>query len=134
MPFREVDKGSMIRGFIVIRSTGLFLLGAALCYGGPERFSAPGFATARAIPGGVYTWGCTVAIAGAVALAGVARSWHRRAVITGLWLQAFWVLFFMISLTKTAFASDKGALTGPVVYLMVAAECLLFAVGAGKLP
>ncbi len=130
----EIDRQSMLRGFILIRSIGLFLLGVALCYGGPARFSAAGFASARAVPGGVYTWGVTVAVAGAVALVGVARAWQRLLVVSGMWLQGLWVLFFMISLTKTALASDKGALTGPVAYLMIAAECLLFAVGSAKLP
>lgn len=116
------------RGIIRTLAVGCLMLGLAMIYGGAERFSGPSFATARLVPGAVYTWGGTIALAGAVVLAGILAHWFRRIVITGLWLMAVWFMFFVVSLGLTTLLSPQAAVTGPFAYGMLATVCVVIAV------
>lgn len=129
MPYRLVTYQWITRAFIRTLGFGGLLLGLAMLFGGPERFSSPGFATARLVPGGVYSWGAAMVLAGGLVAFGVLADWQRRVVVAGLGLQAAWFLFFATSLTITTLQTTQGAVTGPFAYGTMATLCILGAVG-----
>jgi hypothetical protein len=100
-------------------------MGAAMLLGGPDRFSADGFRTARMVPGGVYTWGGLLLAAGLVNLLGVLGPWSWRTVIVGLTLQGLWFAFFAVSLFMASVGQPRVAVTGPFAYGGLAALCAI---------
>lgn len=117
------------RAFVKTFGIGGLLLGLAMIAAGPTRFSSPGLATARLVPGGVYSWGSVMVAAGVITLLGVIDHWRRNVVVVGMFLQAVWFLFFTISLVSTAVRSPTGAVTGPIVYTMLGVLAVIAAVG-----
>lgn len=128
-PDRFITYQWITRG--IVRTLGCVgvALGVAMDWGGAERFSGPGFATARLIPGGVYTWGTSLAIAGFVVLVGVVAGWQRRIVALGLFLQALWFMFFAVGLAVTTASNPEGSVTGPFAYGGLAILCVIASVG-----
>lgn len=108
---------------ITVYGLGGCLLGLAILIGGPTRFSASSFATAREVPGGLVTWGVMFLLCGAITLLGAAL---RRVPLlrAGLLAQAFGFTFLDIALIHTAFHEPRAALTGCVIYALVASTCL----------
>ncbi len=117
------------RAVIRTFATASIVMGLAMTWGGPGRFSSPGFATAREVPGDVYTWAGTSLLAGSVVLFGIALDWHRPTVTAGLFLAFFWHLFFALSLGISTAHTTSGAVTGPVAYGTFAILCMICAVG-----
>lgn len=126
MPHRErvVYQGA-VRAIIKTLSASAILMGALMAWGGPGRFSAPAFETARAVPGGVYTWAVAVTVGGVISWAGIWHGWRRSIVGAGLACQGGWYAFLDVSLWLTAAADPTVPLTGPVVYALAAVTCLI---------
>lgn len=122
----------LLRAVILIVGAGSTLMGFSLLVAGPNRFSNSGFATARLVPGGVYTWGVVILIAGIATLIG-AWSWHPQLLRWACLGMAFWYLWFDLSLIVTSAMDPKGSVTGAVVYLMLTAACLLLWGAAGNI-
>lgn len=122
----------LLRAVILIVGAGSALMGVSLLAAGARRFTSPGFATARLVPGGVYTWGVLILIAGVATLIG-AGAWHPHILRWSCLGMAFWYLWFDISLIVTSAPDPKGSVTGAVVYLMVTALCLLLWSTAGSI-
>lgn len=122
----------LLRAVILIIGAGSTLMGVSLLLAGPGRFSSPGFATARLVPGGVYTWGVLILIAGSATLSG-AGAWHPHILRWACLGMAFWYLWFDLSLIVTSAMDPRGSVTGAVVYLMVTALCLLLWSAAGTI-
>lgn len=115
------------RDIVRVLSFGAVAFGLGLIGGGPDRFGSPGFATARLMPGGCYTWGTLIALFGATALAGVAAGWRRRVVMTGLYLQGTWFLFWAVTLFNSYRDDSRVASTGWMIYGLVSAILFMLA-------
>jgi hypothetical protein len=113
-----------VRTAVKILSTTAGGLGAGILIGGPERFSSPGFVTARQVPGQHVTWGCMFLLTAGVAALGIAFGWRRRLVMVGLAAQAVGFTFLSTSLAVTAAHDPRTAYTGVVVYAGMAALCV----------
>jgi hypothetical protein len=131
-PYRLVTYRFATRATTLALASGGTFLGVAMILGGPERFSSPGFATARLVPGGVYAWGGMLAAAGAVTLLGIHLQWARRTVMAGMALEGCWFAFFALTLAIAALHDPKVAVTGPVIYALVSMICAIeFQAGRG---
>lgn len=112
-----------VQAMVTIAGCTAGALGLAILAGGAARFTAPGFATARLIPGSWATWGVMFTAIGALTLLGAWQR-HNAWIRVGLLAEAIGFLFFDLSLIATAFADPKGALTGCVIYAAFPAACL----------
>jgi hypothetical protein len=124
-PYRLVAYQSAHRVSVTCCAVIGLTLGAAMILGGPGRFTASGFATARVMPGGVYTWGGALALAGSLTLAGIGANWARRVVMAGLLLEGCWYAFFAVSLGIATYEDPHVAVTGPIVYTGAAIWCVI---------
>lgn len=124
-PYRLVAYQFGHRAMIATLATVGVALGVAMIVGGPERFSSPGFRTARVVPGGVYTWGGMLTAAGLLTAAGIIRHWSRRIVMAGMACEGCWFAFFAVSLGVATFSDPHVAVTGPIVYSGVAVLCAI---------
>jgi hypothetical protein len=115
------------RDIVRVLSFGAVVFGLGLIWGGPDRFTSPGFAVARLMPGGCYTWGAAIALFGAVTLIGIAAGWVRRVVLSGLFLQGAWFLFWAVSLFSAFVDDARVATTGWMVYGLVSGVHFLLA-------
>ncbi len=96
---------------------GNFLLGLVLVVGGPRRTSSASFYVIREF-GGPELWGI-----GGIALAAAfvaAAAMGRRAILGVLGLATVVHLWLALSFCIAAMVSPDAALTGPVVYMIVA--------------
>jgi hypothetical protein len=125
MPQEKAIYQLATRTIIRTLSGSAILMGALMAWGGPRRFSAPAFETARAVPGGVYTWAVAATASGVISWAGIWRGWRRPIVGVGLACQGGWYAFLDVSLWLTATADPTVPLAGPVVYALVAVICLI---------
>lgn len=118
------------RDIIRVLSAGSVVFGAGLIWGGPSRFGSPGFAVARQLPGACYTWGALVTAFGLVTLAGAVRGWvpGRRIVMTGLYLQGLWFLFWAVTLFVSFLHDARVPTTGWMVYGLVSGVLFLLAI------
>lgn len=91
------------------------LLGLVLLIGGASRFTSPAFATARAVPGGVGTWGVVALTGGLVMLYG---SWTGRLwpLLAGVLTLILWDVFFSFTFTVAAISNSNTGLTGCVTF------------------
>lgn len=124
-PYRLVTYQTGLRAFVACLAVTGIVLGLAMIAGGPERFGADGFAVARRLPGGVYTWGAAFAAAGGVAMAGIVAGWRRRVVMVGTGLEGCLFAFFALSLGIATYSDPKVAVTGPIIYTGCAALCAI---------
>jgi hypothetical protein len=131
MPQAELERW-LLRAVILTVGAGSTFMGVSLIAGGPQRFTAPGFATARLIPGGSYTWGALILAAGVAVLAG-AGLWHRRTLEAGCLGMGAWYLWFDLSLIVTSTRDPHGAVTGAVIYLTAAVLCAVLYHAARKI-
>lgn len=122
-PYRLAAYQFSTRATILCLAAGGAVLGVAMILGGPDRFGAPGFATARLVQGGVYTWGAVLMTSSGVSLAGIVRGWSRRVVMAGMALEGCWFAFFAVALGLAAFRDPKVAVTGPIIYTVIAIVC-----------
>jgi hypothetical protein len=113
-----------VQALVTTLGFGAATLGLAVYLGGMDRFGGAPFATARLVPGSPWTWGLVIGLAGVLTLVGAAMN-SRRFLRTGLFIQAFWYLFFDISLIAAAVADPHVPLTGCVIYLMISAVVLV---------
>jgi hypothetical protein len=113
----------LTQAMVTIFGFGSGALGLALIAGGPQRFVASSFATARMVPGQQVTWGLLFLAGSALTLLGAWRR-HNRLTRIGLFLVALGFLFLDISLIVTAVNDSKAPVTGAVIYAVVAAACL----------
>lgn len=108
------------------------VLGASILFGGPARFSSPGFATARLLPGQHVSWGAVLMAFGLMMALGVAMEWHTRMIMTAFLGQACWYGFLALTLGVSAFRDPHVAFTGVCAYAALAALCVLgWACGEG---
>lgn len=133
MPMERFVYQLTVRLIVQVLSGGAVAMGLGAAIGGPERFSSASLATARLVPGGVYTWSALIAVGGLIALIGVALHWRRRVVMTGLAWQASWYAFFDVSLWTAVFRDPRAGMTGAVVYLMLAVVCVILYVAGHEL-
>lgn len=124
-PHRLVPYQFAVRSWLTCLAVLGIAMGLAMVAGGPQRFGAAGFASARLVPGGVYSWGGLLAVAGAITLTGILGRWRRRIVMLGLLLEGAWFAFFAVALGSAAVADPHVAVTGPIVYGCVAALCAI---------
>jgi hypothetical protein len=132
VPLAKLVYQDTVRATVEAFAVGAIALGAGIAYGGPARFVAPSLATARAMPGGCYTWAAAIGGSGLLTLAGARLGWRRHVVMSGLAVMGMIYLFFDVSLWVTAVQDPTTPLTGCVVYLMVAVVCgVLYGGGHG---
>jgi hypothetical protein len=132
MPQEKVTYQLAVRTTISIFAVTSTLMGIDMTVSGPARFTAPALATARTVPGGVWTWGAIIAAGGALTLTG-SIGWHRRVVMAGLTWMGLVFGFFDIALWTSRFADPRAAVTGCWTYLMVAAACGVLIVSGHRL-
>lgn len=113
----------LAQAMVTIFGFGSGALGLALLLGGPARFAASSFATARMVPGQHVTWGLMFLTGSALALLGAWRK-HNRLIRVGLLVIALGFLFLDISLIVTAINDPNAPVTGAVIYAVVSAACL----------
>jgi hypothetical protein len=113
----------LAQAMVTIFGFGSGALGLALLVGGPQRFAASSFATARMVPGQHITWGLMFLLGSTLTLLGAWRRWRglNRVGLLGI---ALGFLFLDISLIVTAVNDPKAPITGAVIYAVVAAACL----------
>lgn len=109
-----------------VRALGLlaFLLGAVLIVGGYPRFAGAGFAVARLVPGGPYTWGTVIGLSG-LSIVVSTRHWNRRVLNWVLTITACWHATFACFIAAAALSNPQSGLTGVVVYGGIALMCLI---------
>lgn len=111
---------------VTVRALGFtaIVLGLVILAGGPQRFSGSGFAVARIVPGGAYTWGGIITGCGfAVILASL--SWHRKAIALALLIAAAWNAAFASFIAVAAASNPATSMTGVVIYGSYAVMCLI---------
>lgn len=113
------------RSMVRVIASATVVLGGVLIWGGPARFSSPGFATARQVPGQQDTWGVLFIASGALAWAGIYAGWRRKPIMVGLACQAVLFFFLAMSLAVSASRDSRTALTGAVVYGMASMLCVI---------
>lgn len=133
MPAEKFVYQLTLRLIVQVMSVGAVGIGVGAAIGGPERFSSPSLATARLIPGGVYTWAALITVGGLITLTGVCLHWKRLVVMIGLAWQGCWYLFFDVSLWTAAFRDPRAGMTGAMVYLMLSVVCVVLYVGGYEL-
>lgn len=113
----------LAQAMVTIFGFGTGVLGLALLAGGPQRFAASSFATARLVPGQHVTWGLLFLAGSVLTLAG---AWRKRFRLTriGLFVISVGYLFLDCSLIATALHDPKAPITGAVIYAVVTAACL----------
>lgn len=134
MPLERLVYQLTTRTIIRILASSSVLMGVDMALGGPARFGSPGFATARLIPGEVYTWAGVITVGGLLTLGGSLR-WRRRTVMTGLAWMGLVFGFLDVTLWWSRFSDPKTAVTGCWIYFAVATTCaVLLAGGHGLRP
>lgn len=113
----------LAQAMVTILGVGSGALGLAMLVGGPTRFAASSFATARMVPGEHVTWAVLFLAGAALTLIGAWRK-HKRMTRTGLFVMAIGYLFLDVSLTITAINDPNAPLTGAVIYAVISATCL----------
>lgn len=110
------------RDIVRLLSGGSLAFGLGLVWGGPARFQSPGFAAARELPGSCYTWGTVLVLFAGVTWAGITIGWvpARRVILSGLYLQGAWFLFWAVSLFASFLEDARVPTTGWMVYGLVA--------------
>lgn len=101
-------------------SAHALVYGALTVVGGPGRWSGRGLAAARVIPGGAYTWGSSLALAGLLALVGAVLLRDRRVMLVGFTVIGTWHTFYGASMVISAVSDDQAGLAGPSTYLLLA--------------
>lgn len=112
------------RGILALLGIASLGLGVSLVLGGPGRFTSSGFAAARLVPGGCYTWGIMFIVAGGATLLGHVIQ-HLGITRVGLLAEAAGYLFFVLGLTVSDFKDIHAAFTGVVTYLVLAVACYM---------
>ena len=119
---------------ITIRVIAAYSIGLAadMALSGPARFGVAALATARLIPGSVYTWAAFIAAGATLTLTGSIR-WRRPIVMAGLMWMGLLYGFFDIALWTARTQEPTAPVTGCWIYLMLATVCAVLYVGGHQL-
>jgi hypothetical protein len=99
-------------------------LGLGILIGGPAKFSGSGFAVARTVPGGAYTWGSMILLCG-IAIMLSTLVWNRKAISFALAVAAGWNAAFASFIAAAAVSNRQTSLTGFIIYSSFAVMCLV---------
>jgi len=104
------------------------VLGLVIIVGGAIRWTGPAYADALTYPYAPASWGITLCTIGMVGLAGSLFR-RLRVVAISLGVLAVWCLFFALSFYTVARTNPTAGTTGIPIYLGVAVNALVLAVG-----
>lgn len=98
-----------------------------IIFGGPARFSAPGYTTSMEVPGAPQTWGAILLPLAVLAICGVRAGWYRT-VVAAMFGMGAWSFFFAMSFARSAATLPDANLTAINAYGKDALLYLLLAV------
>lgn len=114
----------LTRNILILLGVASATLGLAIILGGPARFTSPGFAAARLVPGGCYTWGAVFLVAGLATVGGYGLQ-HLAVTRVGLLTEAVIFLFFATGIAISSPQDAHAAFTGVVTNAALSMACFM---------